>query len=791
MAEKVGSIYYELDLDDKKFSRAANNAQSKAQRLGTSLKNAANKGSFILLGSLTALTTSIAAVGVSSLKTAANFETSRSALISLLGTAEQADETLTRIKKEAAETPFELPGLTDATTQLVSITRDGDKAIDILLDVGKAITASGGGQEELTRVVQNLKQIQGTGELAARDLKEIQRAVPIFDQLAEAAGTSAEEIQNAKDPAAELFRVFEEGGANMPAVANAFAIQGGNMNQLISNLKDNFVILGSELVVDIGLFDLVKDAIGRVNSILSDLQVKITEAGGTLNFLKKTVKENQEVFYAIVGAISVALIPALVSIAGIVVPIIATLAGLLAIGALLGIVIKKVVDRLGGFDATISLVKEKVDDFKSGLKSLIDTLTPILNAVKDAAIAIKDDFMAALEEAKPDLIKLKNSFIELMPVLAPVAKLIAVIAGVIIALQIAILSGLVGAITRALPNIIGMINNFVGFFTNFINLVVNLINGNWGAAWENLKGMVNNIIGFFANSFMTIINLVVGFVEGVINFFKGLYNVLVGGSIIPDLVNMILEWFDVMVKRGKAFVWNMVRDIVQKFMNLYISVREKINTLVTIVSTGFNLMKNKVFEILNTVKQTVTNKVNDIVSTISGIKDKITNALSGVKSAITEPFKNAFNELKNLVDDAVSNLDRINPFHRESPSLVDWIKMGTDEISSTYTKLFNELNSTTAKSFDNLALSFQGGLDSSGLESWVSAVSQRQPEALTSRIGNEVTRGGQGNTINVKNDFSGIVARSRSEFREIMADGVKAINEGLVAQGKKPINNIK
>ena len=144
----------------------------------------------------------------------------------------------------------------------------------IFKSVGKAITASGGGQEELNRVVFNLKQIQGMGKLTAIDLREIQRAVPIFDQLAEAAGTSAEELKNADDPAKELFRVFEEGGKKMSAVDRAFSIQAGNFNQLVSNMKDSFAIFTSELVKKLGIFDAVKGAV-NFNTIMTGLDDKI------------------------------------------------------------------------------------------------------------------------------------------------------------------------------------------------------------------------------------------------------------------------------------------------------------------------------------------------------------------------------------------------------------------------------------------------------------------------------------------------------------------------------------
>lgn len=224
-----------------------------------------------------------AAGTVLGVKTAASLETARSAFIGLLGSAEEADKTLSRIKQEAKSTPFEMTGLTEGVKQLSAVTKTGDEAIDILLSVGKAVTASGGGQEELDRVVFNLKQIKGIGKLDAIDLKELRRAIPIFDKLVAAAGTTIEEIQKAKDPSAALFKVFEDGGKKIEAVDNAFTNQAGNFNQLVSNMKDSLSIFFADLVVKSGAFDFLKKGIDAFTNALSGNNQTIKNLMATLN----------------------------------------------------------------------------------------------------------------------------------------------------------------------------------------------------------------------------------------------------------------------------------------------------------------------------------------------------------------------------------------------------------------------------------------------------------------------------------------------------------------------------
>lgn len=77
------------------------------------------------------------------LTAAADLETAEIGLTTLLKSADEAGRTVDRIKREAARTPFELVGLSQAVQLLASVTKDGDKAIDVVLDVGEGLAAMG------------------------------------------------------------------------------------------------------------------------------------------------------------------------------------------------------------------------------------------------------------------------------------------------------------------------------------------------------------------------------------------------------------------------------------------------------------------------------------------------------------------------------------------------------------------------------------------------------------------------------------------------------------------------
>lgn len=117
-------------------------------------------------------------------KIAADLETAEVGLTTLLGSAEKASATVDRLKVEAARTPFELPGLTQAAQLLASVTKDGDKAIDVILDIGEGLAAMGKGQAELDRISINLQQIAAVGHASMIDIKQFAYSgIPIFEML--------------------------------------------------------------------------------------------------------------------------------------------------------------------------------------------------------------------------------------------------------------------------------------------------------------------------------------------------------------------------------------------------------------------------------------------------------------------------------------------------------------------------------------------------------------------------------------------------------------------------------
>ena len=211
---------------------------------------------------------------------AADMETAQVGLTTLLGDADAAQRTIDRLKVEAARTPFELPGLTQATQLLTSVTKDGDKSIDILLDVGEGLAAMGKGQPELDRIIVNLQQIAAVGKAATIDIKQFAFAgIPIYEMLAETTGKSGEALGELIEDGGVTFdlltKMFDEANDEGGKFFNAFVNQSGTFNQASSNMKDAFGILMSDIAVKSGLFGFLTDSMIGASNVMGDWEATI------------------------------------------------------------------------------------------------------------------------------------------------------------------------------------------------------------------------------------------------------------------------------------------------------------------------------------------------------------------------------------------------------------------------------------------------------------------------------------------------------------------------------------
>ena len=210
----------------------------------------------------------------------AQLEQYQTALTNMLGSEAEAVALLDEIKQDAAKTPFDTAGLVKANELLISTGIDAESSRRTILALGDAVSATGGGNDELSRMAQNLQQIQNAGKATSADIKQFAYAgIDVYGILADYTGKTAEEVQNMTVTydllSNALISAADEGGRYF----NSMNTQSETLNGQWSTLKDNATQLAGLMTGD--LTDGIKVVIGHMN----DLTVAASEAYDTGGWL--------------------------------------------------------------------------------------------------------------------------------------------------------------------------------------------------------------------------------------------------------------------------------------------------------------------------------------------------------------------------------------------------------------------------------------------------------------------------------------------------------------------------
>lgn len=203
----------------------------------------------------------------------AQIESYRVGLTNMLGDAQAANEAMADIQEDAARTPFSVDSLTQANQLLISAGENAEYSRKVINALGDAVSATGGGNTELSRMAANLQQIANVGKASAIDIKQFAYAgINVYQVLADYTGKTVQEVQNmtiSYDLLSEaLIAASEEGGRYY----NAMDTQSQTMNGRVSTLKDNVSQLAGLMTGDLS------SGIGVVISSLNDMTVAAIDA---------------------------------------------------------------------------------------------------------------------------------------------------------------------------------------------------------------------------------------------------------------------------------------------------------------------------------------------------------------------------------------------------------------------------------------------------------------------------------------------------------------------------------
>lgn len=270
MSEQVQYTLSLRDLFSKKIQQATDAVQNFEGKVNQAQSALSQFGQAV---GITFGTAAVVAFGSKMIEAGTQVEDALTGLTTLLKDKAEAQQVINNTMEDATKTPFAFEGLLAANKALISAGVSADGARADVLNLANAIAATGGGDDELQRMVINLQQIKNTGKATAMDIKQFAFAgVNIYKVLAEATNQPIEKVKEMEVSYDMLTMALQKASNEGGIYANGLANMAQNTSVRISNLGD------SVFQLSVQMFNDLKPAI---DSILSGLAkfVEVMAAG--------------------------------------------------------------------------------------------------------------------------------------------------------------------------------------------------------------------------------------------------------------------------------------------------------------------------------------------------------------------------------------------------------------------------------------------------------------------------------------------------------------------------------
>lgn len=651
----------------KKFSEDASKSidsfSKKAGFLAFQLQNLGFVASAAFTAPVLAIFGFATAIGVI---TAARIEQATAALKFLLPVGYDLEALLKRLQKTAEQSPiFDTTDLIQFTQTFVAAGVEIGKTERFLRAFSNVALVTGVDTQRATLAIRAITQAFGKGKLQAEELtQQLGEAMPaamkiIREQLGVTQAELVAMVKAGEISGTELIDIFIKVGESnqflQGAAAGAETLM-GKWNQLKESVTNR---LGKIFLENA---EAIKQAVDKAGPLLEQLiedakPIFKDIAEGFLGFVDgirsivtwyKNLEPEQQSFIKRLFAIALAAGPIIIILGTLGAAVAGIAAGIAAIANPIGLAVLAVLAIGAAFvalwvksDKLRDKLKEMWESFKENvITPFKTTLKESLDKAKEAWSKFVSQFTADSEKAEKRIKALKILLMGLGAVLgAGLAILFGVMKGAVKAFG-PLVDGALNAVTGAIDAFSGFITYMEGLFTLDI-----------GKMWEGIvqifKGAWNAIAAVVSGGISATVNLIFGFVTGIIDFFKFLYDVLVGNSIIPDMVNEIIGWFTSLVSRGKAIFANLGRAILA-FYSTYVqpfveSIKNGIDKVVSFFTGLFSRVKSALGNIGSALFEAGKSMIQGL---INGIKAKASGAVDAAKGVVDAAIEGA----KNLLD---------------------------------------------------------------------------------------------------------------------------------------------
>lgn len=556
---------------------------------------------------LAGLSAAAAGLLANGIKYNAQLEKYETALTTLTGSAEKAQEIMEQIQKDAKATPFDVAGLTQANQLLISTGLDAEDARDVILALGNAVAATGGGDDELSRMAVNLQQIKNVGKASALDIKQFAYAgIDVYGMLADYLGITREEAAKTSVTwevmSAALINASQEGGKYFGAMEK----QSTTLNGQISNLKDSFNQFTG--AVSEKLVPKLKDLLDYLNKLMA----KYDE----LDPKTQDMISNLVIFAAVIS-------PALIVL------------GKFMSG--LGAILKLAPKIVSWFTSIKGFVLGLIEVFQlvaGGAGTFHEALVAVFGAAGTTIAGIGSIVSGAVMAIMNFIKMLQEGFSWIKEAFMVIGIAIAAVGAIILGVPVAIAAA-VAAVVAVVATLVVVIKEHWEEIKTFFAEALNTIGTFFTVT---IPGWISHLVNDILPQLPYYIGYAIGWILGkIIEFYANVWNFITVK--VPQIIAKVVQFVSELP--GKLWTWFLVvLDKVKEWLaNWLQTMKEKIPQIISAIVDKFMELPGKMLEIgrniveglwngIQNAKQWIIDKVGEFAR---GILDGMKNAL-GISS---------------------------------------------------------------------------------------------------------------------------------------------------------------
>ena len=481
----------------------------------------------------------------------AQMETTKIALTTLLGNADDAEAMFRTLHRLAANTPFEFPGLADAGKRLVAMGFSAQGAQKALEASANAAAALGKGQEGIDRIGLALGQTSVKAKASAEEMMQLAEVgVNPYEILQEKLGLTADQAANlgnqnisGKKVAEALVEGMQEKFAgSSKALSDSFT-------GMIATIEDDVAYIFG----DIGesLFEAVKEPVGKVRDFLSDMVNSINDQGlgATLkDMLGAEVINGALMVWETLKQVVVGVVEVLWSAASAGMKVISSLSGLITSVDGIKTAFGEGSGLITAFSAVLAVLRTTCDALAETLTWLGDIISNELNyaaneintAFNELADMIADDVVPVFEsigevldttvealtgfgEAIGELItnigEVLDAIIEAFSGFGDaVLSLLDMAFSGIIDAAISFAGGLYDAIVGGTDDTTSESSSIIGSYIDYFCSAFASLQGSLASIWNSISSTILSKVQWFVDQIFSILRELGGFASGIVNF---------------------------------------------------------------------------------------------------------------------------------------------------------------------------------------------------------------------------------------------------------------------------------